>query len=60
MMPHIESFLLQPLRQLNFRDRIRDTLKNGRNANHLLNLSGQPLEIVIPIEDITNVNLSLH
>lgn len=50
MMFHIECLLLQPLWKFNLGDRIGDSLQNSRDADHFLDLCGEPLKVIIPIE----------
>ena len=60
VIPHIKGFFLQPLRKFNFRDRIRYTLQNSWNAHHFLNLSWQPLEIVVPVQYLPDVRVTFQ
>jgi hypothetical protein len=55
---HIKGLLLQPLRQLYLRDRVGNALQDCRNTDHLLNLRGQPLKVIIPIEDLPNIHIA--
>lgn len=59
MMLHIEGFLLQPFRQLYLWHWIRYSLQDSRNADHLLYLSRQSLEVVIPIQHLTDVDITV-
>lgn len=58
MMFHIKGLLLQPLGQLDLGYWIGDPLQDCRNADHLLDLRGKPLKVVIPIEDLPNIHIS--
>jgi hypothetical protein len=58
MMFHIERLLLQPFWKFDLWDRIRYTLQDSRNTDHLLNLCGKPLKVIIPIEYFPNVYFS--
>jgi hypothetical protein len=57
---HIEGFLLQPFWQLYFRNWIRDSLEDGRYAHHLLHLGRQSLEVIVPIQNISDIHFSLQ
>ena len=59
-MLHIESLLLQPFRQLYLRHWIRYPLQDSWNADHLLNLGRQSLEVVVPVQDLTDVHVAVE